>query len=81
MTWKTFDELGKELQAAFPGYHVKMHLDEDTEIISIHVGKSPKVSTSANCSKELIYETVANRILEFERDNVRFSNYENPVFI
>ena len=81
MTWRTFDELGKELRAAFPGYHVKMHLDEDDEIISIRVGKSPEVSTSANCSKELIYETVANRVLEFERTVVLFANSKNPVFI
>lgn len=81
MTWRTFDELGEELKAAFPGYHVKMHLDEDDEIISIHVGKFPEVSTSADCSKELIYETVANRVLEFERTNVLFARSKNPVFI
>ena len=81
MTWETFDELGDELKAAFPGYNVTMHQDEDDETISIHVGKYPEVTTNANCSKELIYETVANRVLEFERTNVLFANSKNPVFI
>lgn len=81
MTWKTFHELGEELEAAFPGYKVTMNEDEDEETVSIHVGKYPEITTSANCSKELIYETVANRVLEFQRTYPVLANSKNPVFI
>lgn len=81
MTWKTFDELETEIKAAFPGYRVRMHEDADGDTVEVIVGKYPSVSTNAKCSKELIYETVVNRVLEFERAEVLLSKSKNPVFI
>ena len=81
MTWKTFDELETEIKAAFPGYRVRMHEDADGDTVEVTVGKYPSVSTNAKCSKELIYETVVNRVLEFERAEVLLSKSKNPVFI
>lgn len=81
MTWKTFEELEEEIISAFPGYRVRMHEDADGDTVEVTVGKYPPVTTNAKCSKELIYETVVNRVLEFQRANVLLSKSKNPVFI
>ena len=82
MNWKDFDTLGEELEDAFPGFRVQMDELEEDEIIKVKVGKFPPVITSMKCSKELVYETVANRILEFKRSpGPVFANSKNPVKI